>query len=171
MTLESVKYVNGIVLKKEIAMDLVGLALSVKLALLFSGIYLFIGMLTGVWKYVQISRSELARAHYYVDIAHRSSLLYAPATLILAVMAYCSSWTETTNLIFIVINLIFFSFSIASYVLHGWLKDTTNQFKEPHQLGAIQLPKIILRMAMVLLVIGEVAATGGLLLGMFNQLF
>ena len=147
------------------------LPLSVKLAILFSGIYLWVGMLTGVWKYYQISRSELARAHYYVDIAHRSSLLYAPATLILAIMAYCSVWPEIVNLLFIVINLIFFTFSIASYVLHGFLKDTTNQFKEPHQLGKMQLPKILMRMAMVLLVIGEVTATGGLLLGMFKGLF
>ncbi|MEG0482804.1 MAG: hypothetical protein RR569_06815 [Acinetobacter sp.] len=152
-------------------MDIGLLPLSVKIALLFSGIYLWVGMLTGVWKYYQISRSELARAHYYVDIAHRSSLLYAPATLILAIMAYCSVWSEIVNLSFIVINLIFFTFSIASYVLHGFLRDTTNQFKEPHQLGKMQLPKILMRMAMVLLVIGEVAATGGLLLGMFTGLF
>lgn len=152
-------------------MDLMSLTLAVKLALLFSGIFLFVGMLTGVWKYVQISQSELARAHYYVDIAHRSSLLYAPATLILAVMAYFSSWSEKVNLFFIITNLIFFSFSIASYVLHGWLKDTSNQFKQPHQLGKIQLPKIILRFAMILLVIGEIGATAGLLLGMYIGLF
>ncbi|RZG75014.1 hypothetical protein [Acinetobacter sp. WCHAc060025] len=152
-------------------MDLMSLTLAVKLALLFSGIFLFVGMLTGVWKYVQISQSELARAHYYVDIAHRSSLLYAPATLILAVMAYFSSWSEKVNLFFIITNLIFFSFSIASYVLHGWLKDTSNQFKQPHQLGKIQLPKIILRIAMILLVIGEIGATAGLLLGMYVGLF
>jgi hypothetical protein len=152
-------------------MDFAGLGLSVKLALIFSGIFLWVGMLTGVWKYYQISLSEMARAHYYVDIAHRSSLLYAPATLILAVMAYCSSWTETTNLIFVLINLFFFSFSIASYVLHGFLKDTTNQFKQPHQLGTMQLPKILLRIAMLLLVLGEIVATGGLLLGMLNTLF
>ena len=152
-------------------MDLMSLTLAVKLALLFSGIFLFVGMLTGVWKYVQISQSELARAHYYVDIAHRSSLLYAPATLILAVMAYFSIWSEKVNLFFIITNLIFFSFSIASYVLHGWLKDTSNQFKQPHQLGKIQLPKIILRIAMILLVIGEISATAGLLLGMYIGLF
>ena len=140
-------------------MDLITLNLSVKLALIFSGVYLWVGMLTGVWKYVQISRSELARAHYYVDIAHRSSLLYAPASLILAVMAYCSSFQEIINLLCVIVNLVFFSFSIASYVLHGWLKDTTNQFKQPHQLGAVHLPKILLRLAMILLVIGEIFAT------------
>ncbi|WP_151751179.1 hypothetical protein [Acinetobacter bereziniae] len=151
-------------------MDLITLNLSVKLALIFSGVYLWVGMLTGVWKYVQISRSELARAHYYVDIAHRSSLLYAPASLILAVMAYCSSFQEIINLLCVIVNLVFFSFSIASYVLHGWLKDTTNQFKQPHQLGAVYLPKILLRLAMILLVIGEIFATGILLLGMIKGL-
>lgn len=151
-------------------MDLITLNLSVKLALIFSGVYLWVGMLTGVWKYVQISRSELARAHYYVDIAHRSSLLYAPASLILAVMAYCSSFQEIINLLCVIVNLVFFSFSIASYVLHGWLKDTTNQFKQPHQLGAVHLPKILLRLAMILLVIGEIFATGIFLLGMIKGL-
>lgn len=151
-------------------MDLITLNLSVKLALIFSGVYLWVGMLTGVWKYVQISRSELARAHYYVDIAHRSSLLYAPASLILAVMAYCSSFQEIINLLCVIVNLVFFSFSIVSYVLHGWLKDTTNQFKQPHQLGAVHLPKILLRLAMILLVIGEIFATGILLLGMIKGL-
>lgn len=151
-------------------MDLITLNLSVKLALIFSGVYLWVGMLTGIWKYVQISRSELARAHYYVDIAHRSSLLYAPASLILAVMAYCSSFQEIINLLCVIVNLVFFSFSIASYVLHGWLKDTTNQFKQPHQLGAVHLPKILLRLAMILLVIGEIFATGILLLGMIKGL-
>ncbi|MBJ9954234.1 MULTISPECIES: hypothetical protein [unclassified Acinetobacter] len=152
-------------------MEVVNLSLSVKLAVIFSGIYLWVGMLTGVWKYVQISRSELARAHYYVDIAHRSSLLYAPASLILAVMAYCSSFQKIINLLCVMVNLVFFSFSIASYILHGWLKDTTNQFKQPHQLGSVHLPKILLRLAMILLVIGEIFATGVLLLGMIKGLF
>ena len=147
-----------------------GLDLSVKLAIVFSAVYLWVGMLTGVWKYVQISRSTQARAHYYVDIAHRSSLLYAPATLILSVMAYFSIWSAQDNLICIVINLIFFSFSILSYVLHGILKDTTNQFKQPHRLGQYSLPKIIMRMLMILLVIGEVGATSILLIGLVLSL-
>lgn len=146
------------------------LDLSVKLAIVFSAVYLWVGMLTGVWKYVQISRSTQARAHYYVDIAHRSSLLYAPATLILAVMAYFSIWSAQVNLICIVINLVFFSFSILSYVLHGILKDTNNQFKQPHRLGQYSLPKILMRVLMILLVIGEVGATSILLIGLVLSL-
>lgn len=147
-----------------------GLEWSVKLGIIFSAFYLWVGMLTGVWKYVQISQSKQARAHYYVDIAHRSSLLYAPATLILAVMAYFSIWSEQTNLICMVINLIFFSFSILSYILHGILQDTTNQFKQPHQLGRYQLPTLIMRILMVFLVIGEVGATTVLLVGLILNL-
>lgn len=146
-------------------MDIGSLDQSVSLAIIFSGIFLWVGMLTGIWKYYQISHSEQARAHYYVDIAHRSSLLYAPASLIIAVLAFFSVWAEGLNLIFVLINLFFFSFSILSYVLHGWLKDTTNQFKQPHQMGRWNLPKWILSSAMIFLVIGELGATAGLLLG------
>ena len=138
---------------------------SVSLAIIFSGVFLWVGMLTGVWKYYQIRHSEQARAHYYVDIAHRSSLLYAPASLIIAVLAYFSVWSEGFNLIFVLINLFFFSFSILSYVLHGWLKDTSNQFKAPHQMGRWHLPKWMLSSAMIFLVIGEIVTTAGLLLG------
>ena len=140
-------------------------SIAMKLAILFSGVYLWLGMLTGVWKYWQIRHSTQARAHYYVDIAHRSSLLYASATLILAVLAEFSIWSETWNLIFVMINLVFFSASILSYALHGYLKDTTNQFKQPHRLGQYSLPKILMRMLMILLVVGEVGATSILLIG------
>jgi hypothetical protein len=146
-------------------------SIAMKLAILFSGVYLWLGMLTGVWKYWQIRHSTQARAHYYVDIAHRSSLLYASASLILAVLAEFSMWSEMWNLTFVVINLIFFSASILSYVLHGYFKDTTNQFKVPHQLGNKVLPRAMMTSAMVLLVVGELFATGMLVLGEGLNLF
>ena len=144
---------------------------AVKIALMFSGIFLWVGMLTGVWKYVQISLSQQARAHYYVDIAHRSSLLYAPATLILAVLAYFSIWAKDTNLILVLVNIFFFTFSILSYVIHGFLKDTSNQFKQPHQLGKIEIPKLLMRFAMIGLVIAEISATFILLLGVLRNFY
>ncbi|TCM67012.1 hypothetical protein EC844_11053 [Acinetobacter calcoaceticus] len=150
---------------------IITMPLSVKLAIIFSGVYLWIGMLTGVWKYYQIRHTAAARAHYYVDIAHRSSLLYAPATLILAVLSYFSVWPEWINLVFVVINLIFFSFAILSYILHGWLKDTSNQFKQPNQLGRFQLPSWMLSISMLLLILAELIGTGGLLLGTILALF
>ena len=146
-------------------MEAENLTQAVAWAVLFSGVFLWVGMLTGVWKYYQIRHSAQARAHYYVDIAHRSSLLYAPASLIIAILAYFSVWSDGLNFTFVLINLFFFSFSILSYVLHGWLKDTTNQFKQPHQMGRWHLPKWMLRSAMIFLIIGELGATIGLLLG------
>jgi len=151
-------------------MEAENLTQAVAWAVLFSGIFLWVGMLTGIWKYYQIRQSAQARAHYYVDIAHRSSLLYAPASLIIAVLAYFSVWNELLNLILVLTNLFFFSFSILSYILHGWLKDTTNQFKQPHQLGRWHLPKWMLSSAMILLIVGELGATAGLLLGTMRGL-
>ena len=147
-------------------MDAAQFTAAVKLAVLFSGIFLWTGMLTGVWKYWQIRQSAQSRAHYYVDIAHRSSLLYAPASLILAVLAYFSAFSAGLNLLCVAINLVFFSFSILSYALHGWLQDTSNQFKTPHRLGEkMTLPSWMMTGAMLLLVAGEVGATALLLLG------
>ncbi|WP_313564201.1 hypothetical protein [Acinetobacter sp.] len=152
-------------------MQLMELELAVKIAVIFSGIFLWIGMLTGVWKYWQIRQSPQSRAHYYVDIAHRSSLLYAPSTLILAVLAYCSVLSSAVNLICVLINILFFSFSIGAYVLHGFLQDTTNQFKQPHQLGKFHLPESLMTLAMLGLIIAELGGTGILLYGAFAGLF
>ncbi|WP_130804795.1 hypothetical protein [Acinetobacter ihumii] len=140
-------------------------SLAVQIGIVFAGIFLWIGMLTGVWKYYQIRYSAAARAHYYVDIAHRSSLLYAPASLILAVLAYFSVWSNFTNILCVVLNIIFFSFSIGAYIVHGVLKDTTNQFKTPHRLGKSNVPTWMMTIAMVTLIVIEVGATWVLLLG------
>lgn len=152
-------------------MQLMELELAVKIGIIFSGIFLWVGMFTGVWKYWQIRQSPQSRAHYYVDIAHRSSLLYAPATLILAVLAYCSVLPSMVNLICVLVNIVFFSFSIASYMLHGFLQDTTNQFKQPHQLGKFHLSGSWMTLAMLGLIVAELGGTGILLYGAFIGLF
>jgi len=132
-----------------------------KLAIIFSGIFLWVGMLTGVWKYYQIRNTELARAHYYVDIAHRSSLLYAAASLILAALSYFTSLSDSLSLFCVV----FFSMSILVYIIHGMLKDTTNQFKQPHKLGQWSIPRWCMTFLMLNLIIVELGATAVLLLG------
>jgi len=136
-----------------------------QLAIIFSGIFLWIGMLTGVWKYYQIRNTELARAHYYVDIAHRSSLLYAAASLILAALSYFTSLSDSLSLFCVVANLFFFSMSILVYIIHGMLKDTTNQFKQPHKLGQWSIPRWCMTFLMLSLIMVELGATAVLLLG------
>ncbi|AZN69004.1 hypothetical protein DX910_12875 [Acinetobacter haemolyticus] len=136
-----------------------------QIAIVFSGGFLWIGMLTGVWKYYQIRQTEQARAHYYVDIAHRSSLLYAAASLILAVLSHFTILAESVVLFCVLANLFFFAMSILTYIIHGLLKDTTNQFKRPHQLGRLTLPTWSMTIMMLALIIVELGATGILLLG------
>jgi hypothetical protein len=140
-----------------------------QLAIVFSGIFLWVGMLTGVWKYYQIRHSELARAHYYVDIAHRSSLLYAAASLILAALSFFTILSDTWTLFCVVANLFFFAMSILIYILHGLLKDTTNQFKQPHQVGRWTLPAWCMTLMMLSLIIVELGATGILVVGTIVQ--
>ena len=144
---------------------------SVKLAIIFSGVFLWLGMATGVWKYVQMKKSTETRAHYYVDVAHRSSLLYAPATLILAVLAHFSVWHESINFSAVLINIIFFSASIAAYILHGVLQDTNNQFQRPHRLGRYDLPHWTMQIFMWGLILAELGGTTVLLLGACFALF
>ncbi len=136
-----------------------------QLAIIFSGIFLWMGMLTGVWKYYQIRQSELARAHYYVDIAHRSSLLYASASLILAALSFFTVLSDSLVLFCVVANLFFFTMSILIYILHGLLKDTTNQFKQPHQIGRWTLPVWCMTLMMLSLIVVQLGATTILLLG------
>ena len=62
--------------------------------LIVSGFFLFVGMVTGVWKYRQMMTRPDRQAHIYVDTAHRASLMYSFATLVLAALAAASVWPD-----------------------------------------------------------------------------
>lgn len=104
------------------------------LAILSSGAFLLFGMLTGVWKYRQVMASPEHRAHPYVDIAHRASLLYAFACLVLAEFAERSPLPEWLTYVCIIAPLCFFVIAVAAYVMHGLKQDTDNQFRKPTRL-------------------------------------
>lgn len=150
-------------------MDL--LSPAVALAILSSGVFLVVGLLTGVWKYLEIMRSEKARAPYYVDIAHRASLLYASSSLILAVLAYFSVWSASTNLIAVLLNVLYFALAIGTYVIHGLLKDTDNQLRKPHRLGRLTLHGVLIQLFMWSLIVAEVGGTLVLLAGAWQPLW
>ncbi|HEY9545035.1 MAG TPA: hypothetical protein VIR56_03445 [Solimonas sp.] len=133
--------------------DLSGAA---RLALVAAGLFFLSGLLTGVWKYAHIAQRADARAPAYVDIAHRASLMYAFAALLLAQFAQISAWPVAVNLWATALPLAFFALAIGGYVLHGLLDDTDNQFRRPHAMGALRLPKHGLAAFMVLLVIAEI---------------
>ena len=123
---------------------------AVALGILGAGVFLVVGLLTGIWKYVAIMQSDKARAPYYVDIAHRASLMYASAALILAGLAYFSVWSDSVNWLAVMANIVYFALAIGTYVIHGALKDTDNQLRSPHRLGPMTLPRFLIQLLMVM---------------------
>ena len=123
---------------------------STQIALIAGGLIFLWALLLGVWKFVQISRSPVGQAHVYVDIAHRAALLYSFATLLLAVFVQFSAWPTWVNVVALVVVEAFFAGAIASYCLHGWRRDTENQYHPVDR---------ALTAATIALIIGEVGGT------------
>jgi hypothetical protein len=143
---------------------------SVQCAVLGAGGLLLVGMLTGVWKYASLMRSPARRAHRYVDIAHRASLMYSFAALVLAALAALSVWPEAINCAAVVANLVFFAAAIGTYVVHGWLRDTDNQLRPPYRLGQWPLAGVLVHGFMLALVAGEIGGVVVLLAGVVRAL-
>lgn len=132
------------------------LGIDTTLTLLVAGLIFLLALGLGVWKYRQMTLSENHLAHPYVDIAHRAALMYSFATLLIAVFVELSAWPTWVNLTAAAVSVFFFVAAIASYIAHGAMRDTTNQFE--HQgLG--------LRLSMALLIIGEMGGFAVLLAG------
>lgn len=139
------------------------MSLAEKICLSAAFLFFMTGLITGIWKYRHMARSEDATSPVYVDIAHRSSLLYSFAALLLAGFSAHSVFAGWVNTIAALAALVFFAFAIATYVIHGLLQDTDNQLRRPHQLGKRLLPAWVTGLFMTLLIVGEVG--GALVLG------
>lgn len=96
--------------------------------LIISGVFLLVGMLSGIWKWRQMMTRPERQAHIYVDTAHRASLLYSFATLVLAALAAASAWPEWVNAVAAGANILFFASAIARYIQLGLTEETDNQF-------------------------------------------
>jgi hypothetical protein len=132
------------------------LGIDTKVTLLAAGLIFLLALVLGVWKYRQILVSADHRAHPYVDIAHRASLLYSFATLLIAVFVELSAWPTWVNLTAAMIVVFFFVAAIAGYVSHGLRRDTVNQFENPTR-G--------IEVGMALLIVGEIGGFGVILAG------
>lgn len=140
------------------------------LCLLAAGLFFFNGLLTGVWKYLCMSRSPDAVAPVYVDIAHRTSLMYAFSAILLREFVPYSPLGPVGTLWAAGIPLLFFALAIASYMLHGILRDTDNQLRSPHRLGHRTLPGVAIHAFMWALVAGEIGGFSILLWGFLQAL-
>ena len=102
-----------------------------KATLLAAGLIFLLALGLGIWKYRQIATSPDAQAHPYVDIAHRAALLYSFATLLVAVFVELSGFSTLVNALAAGSLVFFFLAAIAGYVVHGFKRDTDNQFRDP----------------------------------------
>ena len=99
-----------------------------QLAIVSAGVFFLNALLTGVWKYRQIAASDQARAHPYVDIAHRASLMYSFAALLVATFVEISQLPNKIEFVATFFLVIYFAMAIISYMVQGFLKKTENQF-------------------------------------------
>ena len=143
---------------------------AVKLCVLSAGVLFLAALLTGAWKYFHIARSETAVAPVYVDIAHRAALMYSFASLLLAVFAGVSAWSDTVNLVAAALPLAFFAFAIGGYVVHGVLRDTDNQFLRPHRVGPMTVHPAALAGFMWALMAAEIGGFAVLFAGTLQAL-
>ncbi len=106
------------------------MVLAIKIALLFSGLFLLSGMLTGVWKYAKIMSSAEYKAPVYVDIAHRASFFYSFACLVIAKLTEFSPFSPNLQLLIVAFPLAYFALTVTGYIKEGFVNRTENMFAE-----------------------------------------
>ncbi len=142
-----------------------------ELCLLGAGVFFLSGLLTGVWKYVWIHATESGKAcaPVYVDIAHRASLMYSFAAILLYQFVPYSPVSPAATEWAVAIPLLFFASAIVTYIVHGALLDTENQLHIPHVLGGMTLPPWLIRGYVWALVVGEIGGFVVLFYGFLRQ--
>ena len=98
------------------------------MSLLASGLFLLAGMLTGIMKYRRTMQSPDHRAPVYIDIAHRASLLYSFAALVIAKLLEYSPYSSAVQIVATAFPLAFFAITIVGYFVFGMLNTTQNIF-------------------------------------------
>jgi hypothetical protein len=64
-------------------------------------------------------------------VAHRAALLYSFALLLVAAFVQLSGFGELVNLLAAGAMAFYFFAATAAYTLHGYRRDTDNQFRDP----------------------------------------
>ena len=139
------------------------LPLSVKISLTSAFAFFMLALITGVWKYSLMSQSEKGQSRYYVDIAHRSSFLYAYAALLLAVFAYLSQFPQWLNTLAVVGSVFFYLAAVLGYVYQGLLNKTNNQIRSSIRKEPSSTPLWLTHVFTFSLIIAEIG--GALILG------
>lgn len=141
------------------------MSLAEKYCLTAAFIFLMIGLLSGIWKYWLMIVSENGRSRYYVDIAHRSALMYTFAAIALGQFAKYSVLDDWVNEAAALSALIFFGLAIGSYLIHGFMDDTNNQIRDSKNGAHGAMPMWTVNLFMVALIIAEVGGSAVLGVG------
>lgn len=136
--------------------------LAMKITLAASGIFLVVGMLGGVLKYRGIMTRQNHRAHPYIDIAHRASLMYSFAALVMAQLLQFSPYSVPVQLVITCTPLFFFAAAIAQYFKLGLEGEVNNQFKKR---------SFHTTWGMYFLIIGEIGGVGAIVWGFIATQF
>ena len=124
---------------------------AIKISLAASGLFLLAGLLSGILKYQRIMSSPVHRAPHYVDIAHRASLLYSFAALVIARLLENSPLSPSVQVWAAAVPLALFAITIGGYISFGLRNHTNNIFRERN---------FVTTWFMYLLIIGEVGGIG-----------
>jgi len=141
------------------------MSLASQIAIGAAGAFFLAGLVFGAWKYAHIHASPEARAPVYVDIAHRSSLMYAFACLLNERFVELSVLSDSVETAAVLAQVVFFALAVLTYAIHGILRDTDNQLARPHRLGRRILPNWTPMAFMVALMTGEIGGFLVLLVG------
>lgn len=102
----------------------------VKVVYLISGLFLFLGMTIGILKYRAMMRSEDHKAPVYIDIAHRSALLYSFAAMVMAQLLQFSPYSLVMQAVIVGVPLMFFFISTSQYLRLGLKGQEITQYAE-----------------------------------------
>lgn len=128
-------------------------------AIVAAGAFLSTGLFSGLWKFIQMWKSPQGLAHPYVDIAHRASLMYGFACLVLAALSYFSVYSPSSNFVAVVLVIVFFALAVLGYLLQAALNGPDNQLRQPHRMGRHAMPRAGLMVFMVALILCEIGGT------------
>ena len=137
---------------------------AVIVALACAGLFFMTALITGSWKFYSMMHSEEFKAPYYVDVAHRASLLYSFAAILIAVFAFFSPFVVWVSVTATIAPLLFFAIAIFHYIKLGIENTTDNQLRDSDDPKA---DKII----MLSLMTAEIGGFLVLLIGFFIRVF
>lgn len=106
------------------------MTLALKICLACSGIFLLTGMLAGVVKYRFMMAGPTHRAPVYINIAHRTAMLYSVAALVMAELLRYNPYPAAFQIVIAGIPLFCFATALAQYLRLGFQNTTDNQFSQ-----------------------------------------